>query len=103
MNKEQLIQNIDARNQEVAGYQTNIDNYSRMIAKISGEWNDATSQYRGMDTQAMASSIADDALLNTVADLNFRDKLQITLRSELLEQRKAKLVLEVLQDQLGEI
>lgn len=100
MNTEQLTTNIEARIQEVAGYQTNIDNYSRMIAELPGEWSDDTLQYRGKDTAALVQMIDDDELLTHVADLVFRDKLIATLRTEKLEQRKAQLVLKVLQDQL---
>ncbi len=103
MNTEQLTTNINARIQEVAGYQTNIENYTRMVAKITVEWCDETLPYKGMDTQQVVEKIADDELLAKVSDLNFRDKLIATLRAERIEQRKAQLVLEVLQDQLKEI
>ena len=103
MHTEQLTANINARIQEVAGYQTNIDNYTRMVAKITTNWCDVTLPYKGMDTQQSVEKIADDELLTKVSDLNFKDKLIATLRSERIEQRKAQLVLEVLQDQLKEI
>lgn len=100
MNIEQLKTNIEARIQEVAGYQTNIDNYTRMIAELPVEWNEATAQYRGKETADLVQIIDDEALLTQVADLVFKDKLTATLRTERLEQRKAKLVLKVLQNQL---
>ena len=103
MTNDQLIQNIEVRTQEVAGYQTNIDNYARMIAKITGDWCDKTTPLRGMDTQQMAAQCVDDDTLNRAADLNFRDNLQALVRAERIEQRKAMLVLEVLQDQLKEV
>lgn len=103
MQKEHLVQAIDQRAQEVAGYQTNIDNYTRMVAKIAGEWCALTSKYKGMDSQQVAASITDDAVLIKVSDLNFRDKLTVALRAERMEQRKAMLVMTVLQDQLREI
>ena len=56
-----------------------------------------------MDTKAIIAARVDDDLLEKVSDLNFRDTLNAALRAERMEQRKAKLVLEVLQDQLKEI
>lgn len=103
MNKEQLTQNINARLEEVAGYQTNIDNYERMVTKLNMQWCKATEPLRGMDTQAMCAQHVDDATLFKAADLNFRDKLVQSIRAEKVEQSKAKLVLEVLQDQLKEL
>lgn len=100
MKQDQLKHNIDARIHEVAGYQINIDNYSRLIEEIPAEWDDSTRQYQGKETAELVSLIADDDLLNHVADLVFKDKLIATLRTERLEQRKAKLVLKVLQDQI---
>lgn len=103
MKKDQLTQNIEARIAEVAGYQTNIDNYTRMIAKIGGEWCAESLPFKGLETQDIAKQIEDEALIVKVADLNFKEKLTQTLRTERLEQRKALLVLEVLQDQAGEV
>lgn len=103
MTNDQLNLNIQARIQEVDGYQTNIDNYTRMIAKITGEWCQQTEHLRGLDTQQMVAACQDDSVLTRAADLNFRDKLQALLRAERIEQRKAMLVLEVLQDQLKEV
>ena len=103
MTKDQLTQNIAARTEEVAGYQTNIDNYTRMVAKITGAWCVSTEPLRGMDTQAMAAQRVTDDVLTKAADLNFRDKLLASIRAERIEQRKAMLVLEVLQDQLNEV
>lgn len=103
MTLDQLNINIAARIDEVADYQTNIDNYTRMIAKIRGEWCEQTEHLRGLDTQQMVAACQDESLLTRAADLNFRDKLQAMVRAERIEQRKAMLVLEVLQDQLKEV
>lgn len=103
MNKTQLTQAIEHRTTEVEGYQVNIDNYTRMVAKITGQWCTRSEPFRGMDTKAVIAARVDDDLLEKVSDLNFRDTLNAALRAERMEQRKAKLVLEVLQDQLKEI
>ena len=102
MQKDHLIQSIEQRTAEVAGYQTNIENYSRMIDKITCGWCELSAPYKGMDTAQAVEKITDDALLEKVCDLNFRDKLIATLRAERMEQRKAALVLAVLKDQLEE-
>lgn len=97
---EHLLSAIEQRKQEIAGYQINIDNYTLMIKKIKGDWCDETAMYKGLDTQKLAAAISDEQKLLHVADLNFRDALSVTLRAERIEQRKAILILSVLQDQL---
>jgi hypothetical protein len=100
MHKTVLETAIEQRTAEVAGYQTNIDNYTAMIEKIPGDWCEKTAPYRGFDTQKLANATDDEELMLRVADLNFRDSLRVTVRAERIEQRKAMLVLSVLQDQL---
>ena len=75
-----LIQAAAARTDEVAGYQINIDNYQRAIAKIAKE-HAGTSD---MD----------------VAMQEFSGQLADGLRASLIEQRKAQIILEVITDQL---
>jgi len=65
---------LDARIQEVAGYQINIDNYTLAIQHIDG--------------------VADPDLVQ------FREQLTTLLASEILEQKKSKVMLAVIQQQL---
>lgn len=103
MKKEQLLININARIDEIEGYQTNITNYERVIQKINKEWCEQSLKYKHMENADVAPLVSDSWLLEKVNDLNFKEKLQVALRIERMEQRKVKLLLEVLNDQLDEI
>jgi hypothetical protein len=70
--KEILTSALDARIKEVTEYQVNIDNFRLAIDKIG-----------------------DDQELQT-----FKENLQNLLASSILEQRKAQIMLEVIQSQL---
>ena len=96
---QELEQAIEQREIEVQGYQTNIDNYALMIDELPSEWPEDLVKFKGKEISEIVQSIADEKCLAQVADLLFRDKLQITLWTERLEQRKAKLVLKILKDQ----
>ena len=102
MNKEGLQQAIEQRETEVEGYQTNIDNYSLMIAELPSEWPDDLVEFKGKEIKDIASLIADEECLMQVADLIFAEKLRYSLCTERLEQRKSKLILKVLRDQIKE-
>ncbi len=70
--KEILTTSLEGRKKEVTEYQVNIDNFRLAIAKIG-------------DNQELAE---------------FKTQLEGLLKSSLLEQSKAKIMLEVIQDQL---
>lgn len=74
MKKETLTSALIQRKNEVFGYQINIDNYNRAIRKIS-----------------------DPDLLP------FKEQLEGLLSSEILEQKKAQLMLDVIKEQLEEL
>ncbi len=78
--REEILQtNLDARKQEVMHYQINIDNYTLALANIA----------------AMAADERSELLV-------FADQLTGLLASERMEQRKARVMLEVLRQQLGD-
>lgn len=79
LTREEILRiNYDARIQEVMHYQINIDNYTLALENI-------------------ASMSADDR-----AELSgFADQIRNLLASERLEQKKAKVMLTVLHQQLG--
>jgi len=77
--KEILQTNLDARKQEVMHYQINIDNYTLALANIAAMAADERSELLG-----------------------FADQLTGLLASERMEQKKAKVMLEVLRQQLGD-
>jgi hypothetical protein len=99
MNNEELKQAIEQRETEVQGYQTNIDNYALMIDELSSEWPEDLVKFKGQEIADIVHNITDEDSLIQVADLLFMDKLKITLWTERLEQRKAKLILKILKDQ----
>lgn len=68
---------LDGRKQEVMGYQINIDNYTRALEKIAALSADERAELSG-----------------------FTEQLRTLLTSEKLEQKKAKIMLEVLQEQV---
>ena len=80
MNKFDTLQSaLTAREEEVLGYQINIDNYTRAIAKITAEY---------ADNPAM---------------VEFRDRLEELLDGHKTEQLKAIIIRDVIADQLSEL
>jgi hypothetical protein len=80
MKKLETLQSaLDARNDEILGYQINIDNYTRAIEKINAEHQ------------------------NNPAMIEFRDRLADMLDSHKIEQLKSIIVRDVIADQLTEM
>jgi uncharacterized transporter YbjL len=80
MNKLETLKGaVEARNDEILGYQINIDNYERAIAKINKEHTDKPEI------------------------LKFRDQLIDMLESHKTEQLKTIIIRDVIVDQLKEI
>ena len=80
MNKIETLKGaVEARNDEILGYQINIDNYERAIAKINKEHTDKPEI------------------------LKFRDQLIDMLESHKTEQLKTIIIRDVIVDQLKEM
>lgn len=89
-----LAQAIEMREQEVYQYQTNINNYTAMLAScIQDPWPQRLLPYRGMTRDQLAQAIADDDDLDLAGQLAFRDELRLRIRSEKMECNKAKMML----------
>ena len=89
-----LAQSIEMREQEVYQYQTNINNYSAMLAAcITDPWPQRLLPYRGMGRDQLAQSISDDDDLDLASQLAFRDELKFRIRSEKIECNKSKMML----------
>jgi hypothetical protein len=89
-----LAQAIEMREQEVYQYQTNINNYSAMLAAcIQDPWPQRLLPYRGMGRDQLAQAIADDDDLDLASQLAFRDELRFRIRSEKIECNKSKMML----------
>jgi hypothetical protein len=80
MNKLETLQPaLEGRNEEIMGYQINIDNYIRAIAKINAEY------------------------ANNPAMIEFRDRLADMLEAHKIEQLKAIIIRDVIADQIVEL
>jgi len=80
MNKLETLQSaLKGRNEEIIGYQINIDNYIRAIAKINSEH------------------------VSNPAMIEFRDRLVDMLESHKTEQLKAIIIRDVIADQIAEL
>lgn len=94
-----LAQSIDMRENEVYQYQININNFESIIQSLGSlptNWPAHLVQYRGLSRDQMAASIEDDDELEIASGLAFRDELKARIRSEKMEQKKAKMVLDTL-------
>lgn len=90
-----LAQAIEMREQEVYSYQTNINNYTAMLAScIQDPWPQRLLPYRGMGRDQLAAAIADDDDLELASQLAFRDELKFRIRSEKMECNKSKMMLD---------
>lgn len=80
MNHETLTEALAYRNSEVEGYQVNITNYTLAIAKIEADYPDD-------------------------ADLNgpFKAELQQRLDAEIIQQRRAIVIRDVIADQVAQL
>ena len=89
-----LAMAIEMREQEVYQYQTNINNYTAMLAAcITDPWPQRLLPYRGMGRDQLAQAIADDDDLDLASQLAFRDELRFRIRSEKIECNKSKMML----------
>lgn len=80
MTRTEILQSaLTARNEEILGYQINIDNYTRAIAKINNEYHDKPAMQE------------------------FKANLEANLDSSITEQLKAKIIRDVIADQLQEL
>jgi hypothetical protein len=83
----------EARQEEVAQYQANIDTYKAILKSLPTEWPERLAEYRGSkfkhEVIAKVENLDDVALLS---DLWFADECSAAIRTETLEMRKAQAV-----------
>lgn len=83
MNKEETLKTaLSSRIEEVLHYQINIDNYSSAMKKIEARYTGDSDLDKGMR--------------------DFYKTLKSLYDTSVIEQEKAKLMLEVIQDQIGD-
>ena len=94
-----LRENIKNREIEIYSYQLNINNFEIILKTIPSEWPERLLDYKGLTSEQIVNNVHEDDM-QTVSDLVFRDKMEITLKIEKLEQSKAIHVLNALKSQL---
>jgi len=95
-----LALNVVHREREVHQYQINIDNYTTMLAALpQGEPPAEILQYMSTKTEELPFSVSLD-VMQQIADYQYRDRISYLVRTELIEQGKAKRVLDALKAQI---
>lgn len=95
-----LAVNVVHREQEVNQYQINIDNYTQMLSVLpTGQAPDDVAPYVNMESQNIPADVPLDIVM-LAADYQYRDRIANLIRSEMIEQSKAKRVLDALKAQI---
>lgn len=95
MTNEELQKNIQFRISEIDAYQVNIDNYTAMIQMLPTQCPAHLVQYKDMQVTDLKNTLSFEDI-QTISDLQYRDRLTHLLLTERLEQRKVKFVLDAL-------
>lgn len=99
----ELADHLVGRDEEVAAYQLNIDNYTAMVAALDAalpaEWPQELLAFRGKAPDFVYANAPADKV-EMLIDLGYRDRLRFLLRSERGEQRKTELVGEQIRGRL---
>ena len=95
-----LAMNVVHREREVHQYQINIDNYTAMLAALpQGEVPADIAPYMDTPTEELPA-ISPLETIQLIADYQYRKRIQFLVRTEAIEQGKAKRVLDALKAQL---
>jgi hypothetical protein len=95
-----LALNVVHREREVHQYQINIDNYTAMLAAMpQGEPPAEILQYMSTKTEELPLDVPLETV-QAVADYQYRDRIRYLIRTEAIEQGKAKAVLNALKVQI---
>lgn len=95
-----LALNVVHREREVHQYQINIDNYTAMLAAMpQGEPPAEILQYMSTKTEELPFDVPLETV-QAVADYQYRDRIRYLIRTEAIEQNKAKQVLNALKAQI---
>ena len=95
-----LALNVVHREREVHQYQINIDNYTAMLAAMpQGEPPAEIVQYMSTKTEELPFDVPLETV-QAVADYQYRDRIRYLIRTEAIEQNKAKQVLNALKAQI---
>lgn len=95
-----LALNVVHREREVHQYQINIDNYTTMLAALpQGEPPAEILQYMSTKTEELPFNVPLETV-QIISDYQYRDRISYLIRTELIEQSKAKRVLDALKAQI---
>jgi hypothetical protein len=98
-----LIPNpLEARRLEVAQYEKNIQLYTNLAATLPTEYPAHLEKYRNAtDRHSAVAEIVDLNDVQLIADLWYGDDCRRLVRSEIIEMRKAKAILAMLEADAG--
>jgi hypothetical protein len=95
-----LVVNAYYREKELYSYQVNIDNYTIMLTGLpTTDWPENLVQYKNTLTENLPWDMSDSDI-DTVTQLQYRDRLRTLVRTEKVEQNKVRLVIESLKAQI---
>jgi hypothetical protein len=93
---------LEARRAEVAQYEKNIQVYTALAATLPTEYPAHLEKYRtATDRHAAAAEITNLDDVQLLADLWYGDDCRRLVRSEIVEMRKAKAILTMLEAEAG--
>lgn len=96
-----LIAHAYSRELEVYAYQTNIDNYVTMLSALpSDNIPERLAAYANVDITSLPVDLSEEDVM-LIADYQYRDRLRSLVRTEKVEQSKAKRILDSLKLQIG--
>jgi hypothetical protein len=97
-----LVANAFGREMEVYAYQVNVDNYTTMLDALPlGPWPERLQDYRATPIEQLPVDMSEDDV-GLIADFQYRDRITGLLRTEKVEQGKARRVLDALKSQIGD-
>ena len=89
---------LQARQAEVAQYESNIAMYQAILSTLPTEWPTHLLDYRNAtDKHAAIASVHEMADVELLSNLWYADQCYAAIRSETVEMSKAKAILNVLQ------
>jgi hypothetical protein len=96
-----LVMNSFHREMEIYGYQLNIDNYSTMLLTLPVDgWPSDLEAFKPVKTEDLPDELTDEQVAQ-IADLQYRDRLRVLVRTEKAEQNKSIRIRDVLKAQIG--
>jgi hypothetical protein len=89
------------REMEIYQYQINVDNYTVMLDTLhKDDWPEELLPYKEAAIDRLPESL-DDAIVDTISEYQYRDRIKNLLRTERVEQNKSIRVRNALKSQIG--